>query len=79
MRGHSYYIVAQNLSAICLYLQILCEAEFKGDRLINLVDKILKQFSIQAMAWLLFVPLIQVYGDILGANNIIQRSEEFAV
>lgn len=43
------------------------------------MDKILSQLSLQAVAWLLFVSLIQVYGEIFGERNITERFEEFEV
>lgn len=40
IRDHLFYIQAKNLSIFCLCLKPLCEAEFKCDGLINLVDEI---------------------------------------
>jgi hypothetical protein len=49
----------------------LWEAEFKGNRVMNLVEEISKQPSIQAVAWLLLDAFSQVYSE-----NQEQRTEQ---
>jgi hypothetical protein len=39
------------LSTFCLCAETLSEAEFKSDRLINLIEKILRQTSFKATTW----------------------------
>jgi hypothetical protein len=46
------YILAKNFSTFCLWLKILEEAEFKGGRLINLVEEISRQSSVCYYCWL---------------------------
>jgi hypothetical protein len=62
-RGHSCYILAQNLSTFCSCPKTLSEAEFKSNGLINLVEEISREYSIQTMAWLLLMAFSQVYSE----------------
>jgi hypothetical protein len=39
-REHSCYILANNFSTFCLCPETLWKVEFKGDRLINLAEKV---------------------------------------
>jgi hypothetical protein len=43
--------LANNLSPYCPCPETLCEVEFKGDELINVVEKISRKHNIQAVAW----------------------------
>lgn len=36
--GHTYYLLGKKLSMFCSYSKTLHKAEFKGGRLINLVE-----------------------------------------
>jgi hypothetical protein len=49
-RGHSGYLLATNVAIFCPCPETLREVEFKGDRLIHLVEGILRQPSTQAVA-----------------------------
>jgi hypothetical protein len=45
-RGHLCYMLAKNLATFCPCPETLREAEFEGDRLINVVEEISRQSSI---------------------------------
>jgi hypothetical protein len=50
-------------STFCFYPENFHEAEFKGDTLINLMEEMLGQPSIQAVAWLLLAAFSQIYNE----------------
>lgn len=60
-RRHSRFILAKNPAVLFLCPGNLSEVEFKGSRLICLVEKISRQDSIQTMWCLLVTVLIEVY------------------
>jgi hypothetical protein len=43
--------LANKLTKFCSYSETLWEIEFKGYRLINLVEKISLKFIVQSVAW----------------------------
>jgi hypothetical protein len=49
--------MSKNMSTLCSCPDILKEAEFKSDGLINMVEEILRQPSIQIVACLLLAAL----------------------
>jgi hypothetical protein len=61
--SHSFEILAKSLSTFCSHFETLWEAEFKGDRPINLVEEILRQSSMQGEAQLLLAAFSQAYSE----------------
>jgi hypothetical protein len=57
-RGHSFYVLAKNLSTFCPCPETFGESEFESDDPINLVEEISRQHRIQAVVWVL--PLLLV-------------------
>jgi hypothetical protein len=62
-RGHLCYILAKNFSTFCLCPKTFCDAPFKNDKLIILLDEISRQPSIQAVEWILLDAFSQIYSE----------------
>jgi hypothetical protein len=60
-RSHSCYILTKNLSTICPCPETHGRLCLKGDGLINLVEEISRQHSIQVVVWLLLAAVKQNY------------------
>jgi hypothetical protein len=59
-RGHLCYVLAKNyLFTFSPCPETLWEAEFKGDRIINLTEEISRQFSVQVVSPLLLAAFSQ--------------------
>lgn len=67
-KDHSCYILEKNLAISHKYLEHQSEAALKDNGLICLT-KILKQHSIQAMAWLLLIALFQIHSGSKQKKN----------
>jgi hypothetical protein len=65
------YILANNLSTICLCPETFWEGEFKGGGLINLAEEELWWLSTQAIECVLLVAFIQIYNE-----NLKQKAEQ---
>lgn len=60
----THYVLAKNLSTFCPCPETaVCEAEFKGVELINLVEVISRQHSIWIIAWVLLAAFSQAYHE----------------
>jgi hypothetical protein len=57
------YILAKNISTFCPSPESLCEAEFKGDGLINLAEDISRQPSIQGVSRVWLAAFSQIYSE----------------
>jgi hypothetical protein len=61
-RRHLCSILAKKLSIVCHVLS-LCEAEFKSNALVQMVEEISRQSSIQSKAWILLTAFSQIYNE----------------
>lgn len=59
-RGHDCYIITDNLYTLHIGHKALCGDEFKSSILINLVEEISRQQSIQALEWLLLADFREI-------------------
>lgn len=59
-RSHSCYLLAKNLSTFWPCPETLCKAEFKGDELTNLAEKISRHHNIQVVAQILLAVLARL-------------------